>query len=133
MSVNVRIPVRLCKGAYQEPPAVAWPNKADVDNNFVKLMKILFDHGHHPAIASHDEAIVGQAIATIRQRNIPPERFEFQMLYGVGREVQKTVLARGFPLRLYVPYGAAWYPYFMRRLAERPANVVFLAKNVVKG
>ena len=128
-----RIPVRLCKGAYREPPSVAWPNKADVDNNFVKLMKILFDNGHHPAIATHDEAIVGQAIATIRQRNIAPERFEFQMLYGVGRPVQQTVRARGFPLRLYVPYGAAWYPYFMRRLAERPANVVFLAKNALKG
>ena len=127
------IPVRLCKGAYREPPSVAWPNKADVDASFVRLMKVLFDRGHHPAIATHDEAIVGQAIACIRQKNIVNERFEFQMLYGVGRPVQKTVLDRGFPLRLYVPYGAAWYPYFMRRLAERPANALFLAKNLAKG
>lgn len=127
-----KIPVRLCKGAYNEPPSVAWPDKADVDANFVRLMKMLFERGHQPAIATHDEAIVGQAIATIRQKNIPPERFEFQMLYGVGRPVQKIVLDRGFPLRLYLPYGAAWYPYFMRRLAERPANALFLAKNLAR-
>ena len=127
------IPVRLCKGAYREPPEVAWPNKADVDASFVRLMKALFDRGHHPAVATHDAAIVGQAIAYIRQKNIVNERFEFQMLYGVGRPVQNTVLDRGFPLRLYVPYGAAWYPYFMRRLAERPANALFLAKNLGKG
>jgi proline dehydrogenase len=128
-----RIPVRLCKGAYREPPSIGWPNKADVDANYVRLMKLLFDRGHHPAIATHDDSIVGQAIAYIRSRNIRPDQFEFQMLYGVARPVQTTIQQRGYALRLYVPYGSAWYPYFMRRLAERPANVLFLAKNLAKG
>lgn len=126
------IPVRLCKGAYSEPPEVAWPNKSDVDRNYVKLMQILFDRGAYPAIATHDDAIVGQAYEYIRQNNIRPERFEFQMLYGVRRGVQQQVLQRGYRLRLYVPYGTAWYPYFMRRLAERPANVMFIARSIVK-
>lgn len=126
------IPVRLCKGAYKEPPSVAWPAKDDVDRNFVKLMQMLFDKGAYPAIATHDDAMIGQALEWVRSKDIGPDRFEFQMLYGVRRKLQQVVVNRGFRLRLYVPYGAAWYPYFMRRLAERPANVLFLAKSFAR-
>lgn len=127
-----RIPIRLCKGAYRESSDVAFPSKADVDANYVRLMLHLFDQGTHPAIASHDEKILSHAIRYIQERNIAPDRFEFQMLYGVGRDLQRRLVAAGFRLRLYVPYGDAWYPYFMRRLAERPANVLFLARNLLK-
>lgn len=127
-----KIPVRLCKGAYQEAPDKAFPRKADVDANYVKLMKQLLDHGTFPAIASHDENIVQEAFRYVQQQKITPERFEFQMLYGIRRDLQRQVVERGYGLRLYVPYGDAWYPYFMRRLAERPANVLFLAKNLLR-
>lgn len=127
------IPVRLCKGAYNEDATVAWPDKRDVDRNFVRLTRTLFERGTHPAIATHDDSIVGQAIALIRARGIKSEQFEFQMLYGVRRKLQQSVLIRDFRLRLYVPYGTAWYPYFMRRLAERPANVLFFARSIAKG
>jgi proline dehydrogenase len=126
------IPIRLCKGAYRESSDVAFPRKQDVDANYVRLMFELFDHGMYPAIASHDEKIVNRALGYIRERKIAADRFEFQMLYGVGRELQRRLVAAGHRLRLYVPYGNAWYPYFMRRLAERPANVVFLARNLLK-
>ena len=126
------IPVRLCKGAYQEPSDVAFPNKPDVDRNYVRLMTRLLDAGAYPAIASHDEEIVQQALDYARERNIPPDRFEFQMLYGIRRDLQRRLVNGGHRLRLYVPYGDAWYPYFMRRLAERPANVLFLVRNVFK-
>jgi proline dehydrogenase len=126
------IPVRLCKGAYRESPEVAFPRKRDVDANYIRLMLELLDHGAYPAIASHDENILRRAIGYVRERNIGADRFEFQMLYGVGRELQRRLVADGFRLRLYVPYGNAWYPYFMRRLAERPANVLFLARNLLK-
>jgi proline dehydrogenase len=127
------IPVRLCKGAYQESISVAFARKADVDANYVKLMKLLLIEGAHPAIAGHDENIVRAAIRHIQEQNIAPDRYEFQMLYGIRRDLQRQLIARGFRLRLYVPYGDAWYPYFMRRLAERPANVLFLAKNLLRG
>jgi proline dehydrogenase len=127
------IPVRLCKGAYREPATVAWPNKVDVDNNFVKLMKLLFDKGTHPAIATHDDTMIGHTIAYVKARNVQPHQFEFQMLYGVGRQLHPQIVNRGYKIRQYVPYGSAWYPYFMRRLAERPANVLFLAKNLARG
>ena len=126
------IPVRLCKGAYREAADVAFPRKKDVDANYVRLMLQLFDRGTDPAIATHDENILRKAIGYIRERNIAADRFEFQMLYGVGREQQRQLIANNFRLRLYVPYGDAWYPYFMRRLAERPANVLFLARNLLK-
>ncbi len=126
------IPVRLCKGAYREPAEVAFQRKRDVDANYVRLMLQLFDRGAYPAIATHDESIVQKAISYIRERNIALDRFEFQMLYGVGRDLQRRLVASGFRLRLYVPYGNAWYPYFMRRLAERPANLIFLARNLLK-
>jgi proline dehydrogenase len=126
------IPIRLCKGAYRESSSVAYPRKKDVDANYVRLMLHLFDHGAYPAIATHDEAILDRAISYIRERNIAADRFEFQMLYGVRRDLQRRLVAAGYRLRLYVPYGNAWYPYFMRRLAERPANVIFLARNLLK-
>jgi proline dehydrogenase len=127
-----KIPVRLCKGAYHEPPTVAFARKADVDSNYVKLMKLLLAEGKYPAIASHDENIIREAVRHIREQKIPTERFEFQMLYGIRRDLQRQLVSQGFRLRLYIPYGDAWYPYFMRRLAERPANLLFLAKNLVR-
>jgi proline dehydrogenase len=129
---QLSIPVRLCKGAYREPAPVAFPRKSDVDANYVKLMLYLLDHGSYPAIATHDEKILRSAVQHIRERKIGADRFEFQMLYGVGRDLQRRLVADGFRVRLYVPYGDAWYPYFMRRLAERPANVLFLARNMMK-
>lgn len=126
------IPLRLCKGAYREAPDVAFPRKKDVDANYVRLMFELFEHGRYPAIATHDEKILDRALGYIRERNIAPDRFEFQMLYGVRRDLQRRLVSAGYRLRLYVPYGNAWYPYFMRRLAERPANVLFLARNLLK-
>ena len=126
------IPVRLCKGAYREPPSIAFPRKEDVDANYVKLMRALFHRGTFPAIASHDEAIIKQALAFIKERNIPADQFEFQMLYGVRRDLQRKIAALGYSVRVYVPYGVAWYPYFMRRLAERPANAVFILKNLFR-
>jgi proline dehydrogenase len=127
-----KIPVRLCKGAYNEPPAVAFPAKADVDANYIKLMELLLNEGTYPAIASHDEKIIRHALRHIREQKISADRFEFQMLYGIRRDLQRELVEQGFRLRLYVPYGEAWYPYFMRRLAERPANVLFLAKNLLR-
>ncbi len=130
---SLKIPVRLCKGAYNEPATVAFPVKRDVDQNYLKLMKILLDKGTYPAIASHDETILGEAFRYARERKIPPENFEFQMLYGIRNDLQQRIIDLGYRLRVYVPYGVAWYPYFMRRLAERPANALFIAKNIFKG
>lgn len=127
-----KIPIRLCKGAYREPPNIAFARKSEVDSNYVKLMKFLLDRGAYPAIASHDEKIIRQALRHIKEQKIAADRFEFQMLYGIRRDLQRQLVAQGFRLRLYVPYGDAWYPYFMRRLAERPANVVFLARNLLR-
>lgn len=126
------IAVRLCKGAYREPVTVAFPRKSDVDANYLKLMRLLLAEGTYPAIASHDEAIIREVLRYTAEQKIPSDRFEFQMLYGIRRDLQRELVARGFHLRLYVPYGDAWYPYFMRRLAERPANVLFLAKNLIR-
>jgi proline dehydrogenase len=126
------IRVRLCKGAYLEPPAVAFPSKADVDRNFVELMNLLLETGVYPAIATHDEKIIEQTKRFVESHGIPRDSFEFQMLYGIRRDIQKRLVKEGYKLRLYVPYGQAWYPYFMRRLAERPANVFFLARNLLR-
>jgi proline dehydrogenase len=128
-----RIPVRLCKGAYREPASVAFQEKARVDQNYLKLMRLLLDRGEQPAIASHDDAIISQCLDYVRTGQIDPGRFEFQMLYGIRRDLQRKLTAKGFRVRAYVPYGDAWYPYFMRRLAERPANVLFLARNFLRG
>jgi proline dehydrogenase len=123
------VPVRLCKGAYNEPAEVSFPEKRQVDENYIKLMKVLLDHGTYPAIATHDEKIINEALRYVKERGIAAERFEFQMLYGIRRDLQQKVRAQGYRLRLYVPYGTAWYPYFMRRLAERPANVLFILRS----
>lgn len=127
-----KIPVRLCKGAYNEPPTVAFASKAEVDRNYTLLMRLLLDQGAYPAIASHDEKIIRQALRHIQEQNLDGDRFEFQMLYGIRRDLQRELVAQNYRVRLYVPYGDAWYPYFMRRLAERPANVVFLARNLLR-
>ena len=131
------IRIRLCKGAYKEGPEVAFPAKADVDANYVKLMKrmVTFSNdgqGVFCGIATHDEAIVDQMRTFVRENNIDKHAFEFQMLYGVRRDLQRKLAAEGFGVRVYIPFGPEWYPYFMRRLAERPANVLFLAKNFFK-
>jgi proline dehydrogenase len=126
------IRVRLCKGAYLEPPEVAFRRKADVDKNFVHLMKLLLTAGPYPAIATHDPKMIEETKNFARGRNIEPDNFEFQMLYGIRRDLQRCLVAEGYRLRLYVPFGKAWYPYFMRRLAERPANVIFLARNLMR-
>jgi proline dehydrogenase len=124
--------VRLCKGAYVEPPTVACVSKAEVDRNYVVLMERLLREGQFPAIATHDERIIRRAIELVGREGIGAERFEFQMLFGVRRDLQERLVADGFGVRVYVPYGGDWYPYFMRRLAERPANVAFLLRSVLR-
>jgi len=124
-----RIRVRLCKGAYLEPASVAFPRKTDVDRNYVELMKLLLDQGEYPAIATHDERMIEETRAYAAKKGIRREHFEFQMLYGIRRDLQRRLVGEGYRLRLYVPFGKAWYPYLMRRLAERPANVFFLARH----
>jgi proline dehydrogenase len=120
---QLRMPIRLCKGAYAEPSAVAFPEKADVDKNYLQLAHLLLTDGQQPAFATHDERMIVPALSH------PAGQIEFQLLYGVRRDLQQRLLAEGHRVRLYIPYGEAWYPYFMRRLAERPANVLFLARN----
>jgi proline dehydrogenase len=132
MLCRKRIRVRLCKGAYLEPSTIAFARKSDVDQNFIRLMKILLVDGVYPAIATHDTRIINEAKRFVRERSIPPDHFEFQMLYGIRRDIQRRLAAEAYQLRLYIPYGKAWYPYFMRRLAERPANVLFLARNLLR-
>ncbi len=126
------VPIRLCKGAYHEPESVAFPRKEQVDDNYKHLLRLMFEAGTEPAVASHDPAMIEAALSLARLLQVDASRFEFQMLYGIRRDLQDRLVADGFRLRLYVPYGDAWYPYFMRRLAERPANVLFLARNVLR-
>src|SRR5579875_3880870 len=123
------IRIRLCKGAYNEPPDLAFPDKKDVDANYVALMKLLLKSGIFHGIATHDEAMIRATREFARAERIDPGSFEFQMLYGVRRDLQRALVKDGYGVRVYVPFGEEWYPYFMRRLAERPANVLFLAKN----
>jgi len=123
------IRVRLCKGAYKEPPDVAFPRKADVDASFLKLSRMLLASQVYHALATHDGALVNAAKDHAASRGIGREHFEFQMLYGVRRDLQRNLVREGYKVRVYVPFGTEWYPYFMRRLAERPANVLFLARN----
>jgi proline dehydrogenase len=127
-----RIRIRLVKGAYLEHADVAFPRKADVDRNYVELMQLLLDEGEYPAIATHDEEIIEQTKAYAARKRLPAASFEFQMLYGIRRDLQRRLVSEGYGLRLYVPFGKAWYPYFMRRLAERPANVFFLARHMFR-
>jgi proline dehydrogenase len=126
------IRVRLCKGAYLEPASVAFADKRQVDRNFVELMRVLLDRGLYPAIATHDAAMIEATKKFAACRKLPREAFEFQMLYGIRRDLQRKLVAEGYRMRLYVPFGRAWYPYLMRRLAERPANVLFLARNLFR-
>jgi len=123
------IRMRLCKGAYNEPAEVAFPRKADVNANFILLSRILLSSPIYHALATHDDAMIAAAKAYAVKNGIEPGRFEFQMLYGVRRDLQRSLVHEGYKVRVYVPFGSDWYPYFMRRLAERPANVVFLARN----
>jgi len=128
------IRIRLCKGAYKEGPAVAFPTKAEVDANYVRLMKRMVTYSQNGegvfcGIATHDETIVEEMLSFVRTNKVPQNAFEFQMLYGIRRDLQRQLSADGFGVRVYIPFGPEWYPYFMRRLAERPANLLFLLQN----
>jgi proline dehydrogenase len=125
--------IRICKGAYNEPPEVAFPDKKDVDDNYVRVMQLLLSSGTYHGIATHDPKMIGATIDYAQKQGIGKEAFEFQMLYGIRRDLQRQLAKDGYNLRVYVPYGKHWYPYFMRRLAERPANIWFVLKNVFKG
>ena len=126
------IRIRLCKGAYKESAEIAYPLKSDVDANYVKLAERMMTSGVFCGIATHDEAIVEKLLRFVRDNSVPKKAFEFQMLYGIRRDLQRRLAKQGFGVRVYVPFGPEWYPYFMRRLAERPANVIFLMKNFLK-
>jgi proline dehydrogenase len=130
--IALKARVRLCKGAYLEPPAVAFPDKKDVDKNYVLLMERLLLKGNYPGIATHDEAIIEHARQFTRRQQIGAERYEFQMLYGVRRDLQARLKQAGYNMRVYIPFGTQWYPYLMRRLAERPANIAFILGNLVR-
>ena len=131
----VKIParIRICKGAYNEPPEVAYPEKKDVDANYVKVMQLLLSSGTYHGIATHDPKMIDATIDFAQREGIGKEKFEFQMLFGIRRDLQRQLARDGYNMRIYVPYGKHWYPYFMRRLAERPANIWFVMKNVLKG
>jgi len=124
--------VRLVKGAYKEPKAVAFQLKADVDRNYVRLMTQLMQRGNYPAIATHDEAIINAACKYAHDNGISQDAFEFQMLYGIRRDLQEKLVGKGYHVRVYVPYGSQWYPYLVRRMAERPANLMFVMSNAVR-
>jgi proline dehydrogenase len=126
------IRIRLCKGAYKEKPEIAFQEKAEVDANFVKLMKIMLKSGTFHGVATHDPNMIEQTIAFARAENIAPKGFEFQMLYGVRRDLQEQLVRDGWGMRVYIPFGTEWYPYLMRRLAERPANLLFILKNLFR-
>jgi proline dehydrogenase len=125
--------IRVCKGAYKEPPSVAFPRKADVDANYIKLTKMLMSSSAYHGIATHDENMIAATIQFAKERSISPDKFEFQMLYGIRRDLQDKLVQEGYRMRVYVPYGRYWYPYFMRRLAERPANAWFVLRNMIRG
>ena len=129
---QLRCRVRICKGAYQEPASVAYPEKKDVDANYVRCMHALMLEGNYPGIATHDEAIIAEAKRFAKEKGIPTDRFEFQMLYGVRRDLQEQLVREGYRMRVYVPFGTQWYPYLMRRLAERPANIAFIGGSVMR-
>jgi proline dehydrogenase len=126
------IRIRLCKGAYKEPDEVAFQAKSDVDANYVKVAKYIMKSGVYHGIATHDEAIIKELIAFAKAEGLAPDAFEFQMLHGVRRDLQQSLVKQGWRMRVYVPFGTEWYPYLMRRLAERPANALFIAKNVLR-
>ena len=126
------IRIRLCKGAYKESHKIAFQRKSDVDANYIRLMKTLLKSGIYHGLATHDERIIGEARAFAARENIPRDAFEFQMLYGIRRDLQQRLVREGWRMRVYIPFGTEWYPYFMRRLAERPANVFFIAKHMLR-
>ena len=128
-----RCRIRLCKGAYKEPPEVAFPRKQDVDANYVKLVRMLLPSGIYHGIATHDPAMIAATIRCAAQMKISKGEFEFQMLYGVRTDLQRQLVRDGYRVRIYIPYGQDWFPYFMRRLAERPANLLFFARNLLRG
>jgi proline dehydrogenase len=125
--------IRICKGAYHEPPEVAFPDKKDVDANYIKVMQLLLASGTYHGIATHDPKMIDATVDFVSRKGIGKDKFEFQMLFGIRRDLQRQLARDGYNMRIYVPYGKHWYPYFMRRLAERPANVWFVMKNVFKG
>ncbi len=125
--------IRLVKGAYKEPSRIAFPNKKDVDANFIKLMKILISSETYNALATHDPKMIDAATQFAAEQNISKDKFEFQMLYGIRTDLQSSLVRRGYRVRVYIPFGQDWFPYFMRRLAERPANLIFFAKNFFRG
>ncbi len=131
-AIELQCRVRLCKGAYKEPATVAFPEKEDTDKTYVQCMQRLLTAGNYPGLATHDEAIIAQAKRFVAAQKIPRDGFEFQMLYGVRRDLQEGLVKDGYRVRVYVPFGTQWYPYLMRRLAERPANVAFITGNVLK-
>ena len=128
--IGERIRIRLCKGAYQEPPELAFQKKSEVDANYVKLMKILLKSGVYHGIATHDPKMIEATLEFATAEKVPPDAFEFQMLYGIRRDLQQQLRKQGWGMRVYIPFGTEWYPYFMRRLAERPANALFVLKNL---
>jgi proline dehydrogenase len=130
-AIDARCRVRICKGAYKEPASVAYQAKADVDRNYVDCMKDLLDRGNYPGVATHDPKIIEATKAFAKANAIPTDRYEFQMLYGVRRDLQEQLVRDGYRMRVYVPFGTQWYPYLMRRLAERPANVAFITGSVM--
>jgi len=130
--ISQGIRIRLCKGAYKEPPEIAFPEKSDVDANYVKLMKLLLKSGIYQGIATHDEKMIKATIAFAQAETVPATAFEFQMLYGIRRDLQRELVKQGWRMRVYIPFGTEWYPYFMRRLAERPANALFVARNLLR-
>ena len=125
--------IRICKGAYSEPAQVAYPDKKDVDDNYIRVMKLLLSSGVYHGIATHDPKMIEATIAFAQKEGIGKDAFEFQMLYGIRRNLRAQLVRDGYNVRIYVPYGKHWYPYFMRRLAERPANIWFVMKNIFKG
>ncbi|HEU5186796.1 MAG TPA: proline dehydrogenase family protein [Gemmatimonadaceae bacterium] len=131
-AIAIKARVRLCKGAYKEPATVAYPEKADVDANYVRCMHKLLSEGNYPALATHDERLINEAKRYARANGIGADRFEFQMLYGIRRDLQERLVREGWRMRVYVPFGTQWYPYLMRRLAERPANIAFITANVMR-
>ncbi len=131
-AIRLHARVRICKGAYREPPELAYPDKSDVDAGFVRAMQRLMCEGNYPGLATHDERIITEAKRFATAEGIKPDRFEFQMLYGVRRDLQEQIVREGWRLRVYVPFGTQWYPYLMRRLAERPANLWFITGSVLR-
>ena len=129
---RLRARVRICKGAYKEPASVAYPEKKDVDANYIRCMHALMLEGNYPGIATHDEKMIAEAKRFAKEHGITSDRYEFQMLYGVRRDLQEQLVKEGYRMRVYVPFGTQWYPYLMRRLAERPANFAFIAGSVVR-